>query len=340
MDSYRKVGLNWSNDIALAAKNTNTWKKLPDQPADFKLKLNDAVARDWLKISLQNIYLLKEFGDSAIQRNDKETMYYIAAKLLVQKHWLNGIAHSQKTNFLGFKLIDPAAAVSNSDSKHPCYGVFLNCMGATCAGNINCEAICTEKFNACAATTPVKQPVKQAPPPAKQTAPVQRQTQPAAEPSILPSPEPVYTYSSETRDVCLGTTSGSYCAQKTIESVNEIAASAIGFAEGDRDAEKEWDDSWHNLEALGEILTEETTPATAEHSPRVQAFINSCEARGSFVGGANQNKGRLPTTELGYHCNYKDGVNNCWDFLTYSGGRYMGGDVGCREKNLVPNVGR
>jgi len=57
---------------------------------------------------------------------------------------------------------------------------------------------------------------------------------------------------------------------------------------------------------------------------------------GGIVGGANQDKGRLPTTEAGYHCNYQQGANNCWDYLTYSGGRFMGGDVGCREKNLIP----
>jgi len=163
MDSYKNVSLNWSNDIAVAAKNTNTWKKLAVQPADFKLSLNESMAKKWFKESLKNIYTLKEFGDEAIKRNDKETMYYIAAKLLVQKHWINAIAHSEKANLLALKIIEPAAAVSNSDSGHPCYGTFLNCMGSTCAGNINCEAICTEKFNACAATTPAKPAVQQQP---------------------------------------------------------------------------------------------------------------------------------------------------------------------------------
>lgn len=332
LDNYRQVALGWTNEIAASAKNTYTWKKLPAQPADFKLSLNDAIAKQWFKTSIQNIQLLKEFGDDAIKRKDKETMFYIAAKLLVQKHWLNGIIHSQKANFLTFNLVDKVLA----DDSVYCQGIFLHCMSQTCPNDINCASNCGAKRDACSSST---QPESTQQPPVRQIPQNQtvNENQPAEEQpeTQTPSSSP-YNYDSQTRVTCIQVRTGSYCAEETAQSVNEIAASAIGFAEDQPNAEKEWDDSWHNLEAIGEITPNEPTVTTAEHSPRVQAFYNDCTAKGSFVGGTNQNKGRLPTTESGYHCNYKREVNNCWDFLTYSGGRFMGGDVGCQEKNLVP----
>jgi len=321
LDDYDHIGIHWINEIADSAKNTRTWKNLPGQPADFKLSLTDTVAKDWFKTSVQNIQTLKEFGDTAIKNKDKTTMLYIAAKLLVQKHWLNGILYAQKVNLLSFKLADKVmarACAPGESSFRP-----EDCDPAT--------GICTQRCT-------VEQPMILTQPPVQQNPPPQTVNEnPPEEPAETETPAPTpYTYDSQpTRDTCIGTTSGSYCAQATMQSVNEIVVSAIGFAEDQPNAEKDWDDSWHELEAMGEISPEKTV-ATPEHSPRVQAFYNDCTARGSFVGGANQNKGRLPTTESGYHCNYKQGVNNCWDFLTYSGGRFMGGDVGCQEKNLVP----
>ena len=335
-DNYNKAALNWSNQIADAAKNTSKWKSLPAEPTDFKLELSDSKAQAWLKTSLQNIQTLKEFGDTAIKNKDKQAMLYIAAKLLVQKYWLNGIVHSQKANPLSFKMVGEVSAgtLLSQNTNNP----FCVCNPEDY--DLDTQK-CIPKDPRCYSTkqTPTqpatKKPVQQAP-----QAPKVQQNQPTkpAEPEVPETPTPTpYNYSPKTRDVCLGRTNGSYCAEAAIQSVNEIEASAVGFVEDKPNAQKEWETAWHDLEAMGEVApAEETTKATPEHSPRVQAFYDTCNAKGSSVGGANQNKGRLPTTESGYHCNYKQGVNNCWDFLTYSGGRFMGGDVGCKELNLVP----
>lgn len=323
LDDYDNVGITWIHEIADAAKNTYTWKKLSDQPADFKLALNDAVAKEWFKASVQNIQILKEFGDTAIKNKDKTTMLYIAAKLLVQEHWLSGIVHSQKASLLSFNLVSQVMA-------RACAPGEPSFRPEDCdPGTGTCTPECTVEQPVIPTQPPVQQPVQQNPP-----AQNVEENQPTEEPTPTPTSE--YNYTSETRDVCIGTTNGSYCAQAAIQSVNEIAASAIGFVEDQLNAETAWDDAWHNLETTAGISQGEPTTSTAEHSPTVQAFYDSCTAKGSFVGGANQDKGRLPTTESGYHCNYKQGVNNCWDFLTYSGERFMGGDVGCKQMNLVP----
>lgn len=95
------------------------------------------------------------------------------------------------------------------------------------------------------------------------------------------------------------------------------------------------------IEGANQGVTVGADVLTPRISPRLQIFYNQCQARGGIVGGAGTVKARLPTTESGYTCVYKFnspnwGENPCWDFLTYSGGRYLGGNTGCPEWNLTP----
>jgi len=69
-------------------------------------------------------------------------------------------------------------------------------------------------------------------------------------------------------------------------------------------------------------------------SPRSEEFYANCRTRGGTIGGTGGVKTRLPTTESGETC-WMDG-GKCWDFLTYSGGRYKGGENNCEEMGLVP----
>lgn len=81
---------------------------------------------------------------------------------------------------------------------------------------------------------------------------------------------------------------------------------------------------------------QESAPDEANIPADVQAFYNECKAKGGISPGPGGKKERLPTTESGYTCWYQN--RTCWDFLTYSRERYMGGAPGCPELNLLPQV--
>lgn len=117
---YKKVVTVWPGRIAEAAGDLSKWKDLPAQPADFTLTISPAKAKKYLQHTVEQLILLKEFGDSAIKRQDREAMAYLTAKLLVQDHWLNGLTHSNNSFFAG--LFKPALAYSN-DARKICYQV-------------------------------------------------------------------------------------------------------------------------------------------------------------------------------------------------------------------------
>lgn len=268
---YKQSIIDWSQLITKAVDDTKTWSSVSNQPRDFQLKLSQKQSEKLFQDSVNKITELKEFGDNAIKRKDRITMLYIAAKLSVQEHWLNGILHSQNAGLLSFNnLVSPALALGYGD--------------------------------------------------------------------IVP------------RKICIGTgglsvgdhTTNVFCVEDAIQSTNEIKSSTIGFAEGKKGAEDDWDNNWHKEGGLGVISQGETTN-TSGKSPALQAFYNTCQNNGGIVGGAGTVKTGLPTTESGYTCEYKikdkDGASiPCWDFMTYSGGRYMGGNNGCQEKNLLPKI--
>jgi hypothetical protein len=77
----------------------------------------------------------------------------------------------------------------------------------------------------------------------------------------------------------------------------------------------------------------EGEPDTFNVPQDVQTFFNECKGKGGVIGGTGGVKAGLPTTEEGYTCWYQN--RECWDFLTYSKERYMGGNPGCPEANLV-----
>jgi hypothetical protein len=443
LNDYQKVAVAYDNNVLAAASGTAKWSDLPDKPGDFRININQQQAHEILQASVKNIVSLKEFGDNAIQRKDRDAMRYIAAKLVVQQHWLNGIQHFANAGIWADKIITPVSA--NTD-------IYVPPVGAGCAVDLSTGGC---KTGTSQPTMPPKAapPTATQPPPVQQNSlddeqllileqetipscerwggtctpedyqkaleaqqkldalekakqqqiqdqakqnqiqnktpqtpvapvknavtPIQKETPKKPEPLEVPkTPEvpqtenppnnenvsPAYRYDeSERPQICLGAHAmGTYCAEDVIQSTQGIAASAIGFASGDDVSLDDWDNEFEDIEkALPEAGTTGTEPSVpsveggheegglgvvSEDSPAAgaqlpkaaKAFSAECQGKGGYVGGANQDKGRLATTESGYHCNYKQGVNNCWDFLTYSGSRYMGGDVGCQELNLLP----
>ncbi len=112
---YRNSAIVWADAIAAAARKDDekheAWGNLVNQPGDFQLKISNDSAQKLFQDSAQKIIELKEFGDTAIEKKDRDAMRYIAAKLLVQEHWLNGIIHSEKTKLFSLRLAPAVLAI-------------------------------------------------------------------------------------------------------------------------------------------------------------------------------------------------------------------------------------
>ena len=378
LEGYRQAAKAWCDQIAAAAQKPETWDKVADQPGSFELVLSKKEANQMLAIGTKKLSDLKEFGDTAIAMKNKDSMLYIGAKIRVQRYWLNAVLYSKDSGWLAFNFTASALAAQSTLPEIPEVGEGVNVTCQVCADpNVTMTQSQWQSYG-CARCAGAKPPIgntntntnnktntnntqgfsntnggsKTGGTNAGQPgAGVQSgagnvtgdgaETNQAGQTAAGPAP----------RSVCIGrggTATGAvtthstpgnvYCLEEIIQQTNGIDASAIGFSQGNKEAEKKWADGWHYLEGNG-IITE--TPKNENgRTPAVQAFFDECTARGGIVGGANQNKGRLPTTEFGYHCGYKNSAGNeCWDYLTYSGGRYLGGNSGCQEKNLLPNIG-
>ncbi len=236
LDDYRWVGVIWADKIAAAAQNTKTWKNLADQPGNFPLSLSEIQAQAYFKLSIIVLADLKKDGADAVKNKDRDAMRLVAAELLVQKHWLNGVLYSKKAATTSLGIFAQASA------QVPPVGP---------AGDVTC-AVCSDpkikwttqlwkmyNCDRCNLRSPVNTNTA-APPPIKINA-----NQPVTPPKNKNAPVPpppadplkdlkAYKYkSSEKRATCIGNNVGGvFCVQDAVQSVNEIAASAIGFADG------------------------------------------------------------------------------------------------------------
>lgn len=358
LSDYQQSIIVWSNAISKAADDNKLWASVGDHPGDFRLALGQKQSDALFQDSVNKITELKEFGDSAINRKDKVTMVYIAAKLVTQEHWLNGILHSTPSGFLSFNLFPTAlAAFENvppvgSGTDVTCqvcndpnikwtaqlrsqYGCDTKCKGSSQQQNQQLN-----KLQNNGGQTQTQNNTN------KPTQPTPNNTNNNTQVTVTTNNKSDSPYSygdTAPRKICIGNNAnGVFCVEDAVQSVNEIEASTIGFAEGKKGATDDWNNGWHKEGGLG-VISQTPTNNSAGQSPAVQAFYNDCKGKGGIVGGAGTVKSGLPTTESGYTCEFKIKDNGgasvpCWDFMTYSGGRYMGGNNGCQEENLVPKI--
>lgn len=100
---YYDVSSTWSKSLS-EAKNPDEWKKLSAQPEIFTVALSNKDAKEQLLKTVSNLAYIKQFGDAAIARGDRETMRYIAARLSAEKHWLDGMENlPTKTSLLNVR---------------------------------------------------------------------------------------------------------------------------------------------------------------------------------------------------------------------------------------------
>jgi len=116
LDEYNKAATIWTVKIREAAKDIKSWKDVPADPGNFIITLSDSEAEALFNHALAKVFELNLYGSDAIRRKDRETMRYIAAKLLVQDHWLNGLANYKKAGIFS-QLIKPVYALGSSPNK-------------------------------------------------------------------------------------------------------------------------------------------------------------------------------------------------------------------------------
>jgi len=264
LSDYQLAANDWADAMVTFSKDQKNWDTLGQDPGPFTLKLTNPQAQGLLKSSVEQIASLKDYGDDAISRTDKQAMRYIAAKLQVQSYWIDGIDQSTNPSFLSLE-ISPVYALGRKI--------------------------------------------------------------------------PVGTL--KRRNPCISKT---VCAGDVKKMAQGVYRSALGYVVGEKDAGTSWDNAWKDAEPLidasgysmGGVGITQGDKNQPQYPPAVQAFFNECTSKGGIVGGTGGVKERLPTTEDGRTCKYQNGA--CWDMLTYSGGRYMGGNPGCPERGLVPRI--
>lgn len=350
---YQEAIIDWSEAIAMAADDKKIWSGISVEPRAFQLKLSQRQSEELFLASAKKIAALKEFGDSAIKRKDRMTMLYVAAKLSVQEHWLSGLRYSENAGFLSFNLVSPALALSFGEGV-PAIGPGVDVTCQVCSDpKVNWTAAQRRQYGCdtrCRGAQQPNQQQNQPPNQQQQNTGAQNQNQNTAGQSNTGAVSG-WGGGNQTvpRKICIGrggisvgdTATNVYCVEDVIQLINGIDASAVNFAQGNTSAKNGWNSGWHELEGMGVISIGEPTQPSSGHTPTVQAFYDACQTKGGIVGGAGTVKAGLPTTEAGYTCEYKfntsrNGTQPCWDFLTYSGGRYMGGNTGCPTENLLP----
>lgn len=117
LQDYKKAAVVWVAKMADVSKNPKDWSSIASEPGGFDLSINDSQARSFFASSLQDISALKEFGDTAIKNKDTQALRYVAARLLVQKHWLHNLALSVDP---GFFALAPIASARAAEPRNIC----------------------------------------------------------------------------------------------------------------------------------------------------------------------------------------------------------------------------
>jgi DNA-directed RNA polymerase subunit RPC12/RpoP len=254
----------WAGKVNSAAAGKISWGNLPDLPSGVGEVLGSDAAEKFYQVSLDHVVMLKDYGDWAIAKGDKDTMRQIAAELKAEETWQNNLSDQQALDF-----IDQAYALNNS----------------------------------------VKTPKASLP-----------------------------------RGGCKGVMP---CRKKTGPLIGNLFRSARNYSVGNPDAANEWKTNWseflkivniengYNLEGMGVIQNGEVKQ---QASPMEENFNAECRAKGGTPGGTGGVKDRLPMTLPAgtLNCDYKNNGRNCWDTMTRTGQRFMGGENGCEELHLFP----
>lgn len=124
--------------------------------------------------------------------------------------------------------------------------------------------------------------------------------------------------------------------------VGPLIRSAYNYLAAAPDSAKEWKTTGDEAAStVGKVAEPAPLEASVEPSVpgQVPKDVNEFWQECKDAGGKADNelaKDRLPTGEGGYTCGYQNaGGDQCWDYLTYSGRDYSGGEGTCDSQNLL-----
>jgi len=338
LDGYAKSATVWAAKIRDESVERKAWYALPDEPGEFGLRLKPEQAEELLRSAAVDIGKAKAFGDAALIRKDKNALLRIAAFLLVQKHWLNGLAHYEEAGWLA-RVTSPALAYT-VDAKQVCFtawngkplcsvelqgqltGVYEAALAAA-NGEKGAEDKWRDAWQAAAGLA------AQALAASGHTLEAQAQVVVGAEETAAEEPKRLKDFVER----CRGSSG-------TIGGANKIADRLLTTEQGTYCSFKHGaDNCWRYLTASGDYYSGGDVGCHEEFIPLdLQLFMDDCYAYAGTIGGANQIVDRLPTSERGTYCGFKNGAKNCWRYLTASGRYFAGGDPGCIEINLLPRA--
>lgn len=269
LQSYVATVNAWADKIVIA-RDVNSWKALPEAPEKFEILVSNSWIQGLFERTFDDILAIKDAGDWAIQKQDRATMRFVAARLIVIDHFLTSIETYQ--------------TVADSGLIESAYADYRTSSGAI----MRTRKICFINGKATVCLPEAKEAVKKA------------------------------------KDV----------AKNLYRFVRPEGYTAVATPQ----SETGWDDAFTGVLPVadkflgGAGIGQGEAYVAPQFSPRVQAFRDSCRARGGNPDPTSIIKTRLPTTEDGYNCE----IGSCWEFLTYSGRSYAGGGTGCPELGLVP----
>lgn len=267
LKNYQASAIVWTIEIAAATEQKSDWKKLKNQPNDFSLVLTDIKAENSFKASLTTIDGFKKVGSEAIKNKDRRAMLAVGVKTLMQNYWLNAILHS-KNDSIAFNFLAAPVFAASPSGLQPIpnvKGIDVTCM--VCNYPEVYKVKWTDKLRQQYGCEVRCHPAKVA---EDETATEKRSTA-IDEAAKYAEASANYSYDNvPKRSICIGTggtsagneTTRKYCVEDAVQSTNEIAASAIEFAQGTETlTTTEWDEENQEIEyALG--LTSEASGQT------------------------------------------------------------------------------
>jgi hypothetical protein len=257
LENYRQVALIWTSEVALAAQNTQIWPDLGYQPGDVPMTLGDTNVQNFFNASIKKIAEYKKTGAEAIKNNDREAMRLIAAKLLVENHWLNAILHSTSLEKISL-LATPAHASTQNPAEVPSVGKGVDVTCLVCNDpKVHWTVLLRQQYG-CEVRCKTVRPIQKN----NQEAENLTQKKPTDQPAL--SELSAFTYKDKPkRAICIGNNVGGvFCVEDAVQSTNEIAASAIGFADGAKDLSPEqWNSQYAEVD--GAFLADGSVGAPA-----------------------------------------------------------------------------
>ena len=132
------------------------------------------------------------------------------------------------------------------------------------------------------------------------------------------------------------------CLDDLLNSIDNLRDASFQNMTGVPGAAEKWKEAYGKLpldikdylkDNVGKV---ETIGGVTVFGAASKEFVESCVKRGGKLKNDEHVKLGLPTNENGFTCwSENDKKSQCWDFLTFSGALYKGGDESCEQLGVI-----